>query len=355
VFLPDLLIANLSLPYYSNSTLIRINISNLGPPPVYNVNVSCYLNNVIFDSKLIGSIAGNNSYMTNCTTILVAGNNQVLNVTVDPDNSIEERDETNNFYVLNMNVTQIANISINTLSTANTTDTININGLIIGNDGTSLPNLKFTIKLNNAIVSSDTSNHSDFASGTPSGVNITDTVQLNLSKGGDLINYADHYTTSSYKTDSHVINYSNEGWYSDAGGNLFWLNSMSSNSGNITYKFDSVTNFYNATAYIETYTPSNPPGANTSLWYSFDNVTWSILASTIDNGTIIGGEIPDIRGKTIIYIKINSDTFGGTKETPVTRFELNYTDYSYPNSGNFISPSINLPNVTYTILKWDQQ
>jgi subtilase family serine protease len=189
VYLLDLIISNVSLPFYSNQTLVTINVSNLGPPPASGVNVSCYLDNVIFDSKLISSMLGNTSYITNCTTTLTAGNNKVLNVTVDIGNSITERNETNNYYLVAMNVTQIANITLNTLSSANTTDTINLNGLIVGNDGTAMPNQKFTVKLNNVVVSSNTLNQSDFSSGTLSGVNITNgTVQLNLSSEGNLIN-----------------------------------------------------------------------------------------------------------------------------------------------------------------------
>ncbi len=358
VVLLDLLLSNFTMQIYSNTTLIRINVSNLGPTNASNVNVSCYLDGVFFESKEISLIEGNTSFMTNCTLSLNASNNRVLNITLDGNNSIAERNEANNFYMFYFNVTQLANITVFTsLNVVNTTDTMNVYGQITASNGSNLPNQKFVIKLNDVLVSTDTLNHSNFAFGigTATNVNATGgTLKLNFSSWGSLSNYEELYTTDAYKTDSKVASYVSEGWY-EPSGSLFWLANMLLNVGNITYKFDSESKFYNASAYIEIYNAPSDPGANTSLWYSFDNSTWSILNSTLANGITIGGAISGIAGKSSIYIRINSDTFGGTKATPVTRFEFNHTDYNYPSSGSYISPSISLPNVTYTILKWDKE
>jgi hypothetical protein len=357
VTLLDLSIANVTLPTptFSNSTLITINVSNQGPPIASNVNVSCYFNGIIFESKVISSIAGGSSYITNCTRTFIPANNQNLTIAVDPMNSIAENNETNNNYTIVLNITQIANITINTASIANTTDTINVKGQIIGNNGTALINKRFMIKLNNIVVSSNTLNFSNFATGNASEVNISNNIlRLNLSNEGNLNSYSDLYTTNSYTTDSHVVAYNSEGFYAPSG-ILFHLSDMPFDVGNITYLFNATTKFYNATAYIETYSSASPPGANTSLLYSFNNITWNTLASTTASSTIIGGAIPGINGQTTIYLMIRSDTFGGTKENPVTRFEFNYTNYNYSAIGSLISSSINLPNITYTVLKWDQQ
>ena len=356
ISLLDLSIANVTFPstIYSNSTFITINISNQGPPAATNVNVSCYFNDEIFESKVIDSISGAGSYITNCTKSFTPANNQNFTVSIDPSNSITENNETNNNYTFYFNTTQIANITINTVSFANTTDTISVEGQIIGNNGSSLINKRFTIKLNDVTVSSNTLNFSNFESGVVSEVNTSsNTLRLNLSSEGNLNNYADTYSTNSYKTDAHVVAYNSEGYYAPSG-ILFSLNDMTSNVGNITYKYNSTTKFYNATAYIESYSSASPAGGNLSLWYSFDNSTWYILSSTDLTSTTVGGAIPNIDGKTIIYLRINSDTYSGTKENPLTRFEFNYTNYNYSASGSLISSSINLPNITYTVLKWDE-
>jgi len=107
VVLLDLTVSAVTLPsiIYDNSTLIEINISNLAPPSASNVNVSCYYDGALFDSKLI-DIGGNTYYMTNCTLDTVSEWNKLLNVTVDPDNLHPESNESNNEYTIYINVTQ---------------------------------------------------------------------------------------------------------------------------------------------------------------------------------------------------------------------------------------------------------
>ncbi|NMC33927.1 MAG: hypothetical protein GYA36_15905, partial [Veillonellaceae bacterium] len=355
--LPDLTISNVSYPeLYSNYTLITINVSNNQPSNASNVNVSCYLNDLLFDSKLLTIIKGGTSLLTNCTKTLVAGLNQKFNITIDPQNLIMESNDSNNENIAYKNITQIANITLNSPSLVNTTEIISVNGTITGNDGTLLPNQKFIIKINNITVSTNTFNYSDFSSLTVLNVNASNgQAKLNLSLYGDQISNSYTYYTNNYTTENNVINYSSEGWYAPAG-SLFWLDNMVSSQGNIIYRFDSPTLFYNASAYIETYAnPLNPPGANTSLWYSFDNSNWNLLSSTTLNGVIIGDTIPNLNGRSTVYIKINSDTFSFSKENPVVRFEFNFSNYEYPTFGTLLSNPLYFPSVTYTILKWERQ
>jgi len=352
IVLLDLIIVNVTVPspIYTNSTLIIINVSNLGPPDATNINITCNFNNTSQNSSLISFIAGQSSYITNCTITPSWGKNQILNVTVDPENILPESNESNNVYlVYGINTTQIAEIRIITASETNTTDTINVRGLMIGNDGTILGNKLFTIKLNNVTVSSDTYNDTNFTAGTGNNINISSVINLNLSSESNVSSYEDDYSTTKYQQDSY--NYISEGYYAP-GGYLFSLNEMTDSIGNITYKFNSVTEFYNATAYITTATTADP-GGNTSIWYSLDNSTWNILASSTTQGSTIGGSLP-VKGREEFYIRIISDTHNFANENPVTRLEVNYTNYNYAPSGYFISRNITLPNITYTLLRWTE-
>src|SRR3989344_8758958 len=54
------------------------------------------------------------------------------------------------------------------------------------------------------------------------------------------------------------------------------------------------------------------------------------------------------------YVMLLSNTGGLASENPVTFYEINYTHYQYPEIGTFNSTTINLANVSYTVLRWDE-
>jgi len=112
VNLLDLTIASVTVPspLFSNETEIDINVTNSGPPAASNVNVSCYVDGVMVDSTVISSIAGASHYITNCTITFTSGYGQVLNVTVDPSNSVPESNETNNTLITTVDVIQLTTI-----------------------------------------------------------------------------------------------------------------------------------------------------------------------------------------------------------------------------------------------------
>jgi len=581
VTLTDLTIVSVTLPsvVYSNSTFIAINVSNPSSPNATNVNVSCYVDDVVFDSKLIGQVDGGGWYLTNCTKVFTSGLNQVLNVTIDPANDIPESDETNNENITNINVTELGtidvwdleddaenkdgwfesedeplptnmtyffanytmdnssaiitgascnvtfggggesgtygmsynasaalyyynktfsyagnyswnmtcdkfgyqlesgsgtvrvriglfdnsslglttekiyvnynedvnvsvdigsdidvsnagynvsavwvnilkpdtsneNVSLGALdgdggdggiwngswdhsetlgdyvvtyyanltngfavvrsvtsnfsvqntsitissdASANTTALMSVNGLIERTNSSanwSIPNNLFVIKLNNVTVSSDTLNHTNFTGGNGTDLNLTSVAELNLTSESSVTSYTDDYTTNGYTNDAY--NYTNVGF--DAGdGVLFELEAgMIGQTENITYKFSSVTKFYNATAYIDTYATPSDPGGNTSVWYSFDDSSYTLLEATTSSGVTIGGTIPS-DGETDFYVMVVSDISASLdKENPMTAIEVNYTSWDYASVGDVISPSINLADVTYTVLRWTE-
>ncbi|MFH0712010.1 MAG: CARDB domain-containing protein [archaeon] len=580
VTLTDLTIDYVSLPniIYSNSTFIEINISNPSPPNAINVNVSCYLDDVVFESKSIAQVDGAGWYLTNCTLTTTSGWNKKLNVTVDPANVIPESDETNNENVTYINVTELGGIDawdseddsenkagwlsedeplpteltyffanytmdnssasvagatcnvtfsdggesgtydmdynataelyysnrtfdyagnyswntncskigyelqtdsgvvniripltsnssvgfttekiyvnynenvnvsvdvtgnqinktiagynvsavwVNILrpnttslnlslsaedgdgadggiwnnsfnhsmalgdyavtyfanltngfgvvksvtsnfsvqntsigiavgSEANTTQTLLVEGQINRTNGTahwSVPNNLFVIKLNNVTVSSNTLNHTNFTGATGVNMNLSSVAQLNLTSESSVTSYSDSYTTTGYTLDSY--NYSNVGFYA-GDGVLFELYNMIQQTGNITYKFTSATKFYNASAYVDTFSSPSDGGGNTSVWYSFDDSSYALLQSTTSSGVTIGGTIP-ADGYKNFYVKVISDVSSGfDKENPVTAIEINYSSYDYASVGNLTSPAINLADVTYTVLRWSE-
>lgn len=114
VVLADVTVSDVTVPsvVYSNSTFIEINISNIGVPAVSDVNVSCYFDGEMFDSKLISSIGGGSYYMTNCTLDETSQMNKLLNVSVDVDNLIPESDETNNEWTSYIDVLQLTGLGV---------------------------------------------------------------------------------------------------------------------------------------------------------------------------------------------------------------------------------------------------
>ncbi|MBT4135340.1 DUF87 domain-containing protein, partial [archaeon] len=235
----------------------------------------------------------------------------------------------------------------------NTTDVINVMGQINRTNSTgswSINDNLFLMKINNVSVSSDVYNDSSFVGGTGSEVNVSNVVQLNLSSEGNVLNYNDTYATNGFLSDNYS---SYMPGYSGAGGILFDDNIGGGFVGNVTYKFTSVTKFYNASVYVGTQTAADGSdgSGNTSVWYSSDYSSWNFVDSSTTQGVLVGGVL-DIDGYSDVYIKIQSDMTGG--ENPVTNLTINKTSYNYDSLGNYVSGSINLANVTYTTLKWTE-
>ncbi|MEM5816224.1 MAG: CARDB domain-containing protein, partial [Candidatus Aenigmatarchaeota archaeon] len=95
-------------PIFGNLTRINITVFNDGDANAYNVNVSCYENGVLFDSKIIN--VTKKSYSKTYCDWEVSCNNVV--VKVDPLNEIKELNETNNEFTLSIPITEILNVSI---------------------------------------------------------------------------------------------------------------------------------------------------------------------------------------------------------------------------------------------------
>jgi hypothetical protein len=265
---------------------------------------------------------------------------------------------TNTFDVVRSIVSRFSvqntSITISTGSSTNTTAVMSVNGQINRTNGTAnwtMPNNLFVIKLNNVTVSSNTLNHTNFTGGNGTDMNLTAVAQLNLTTESSVTSYTDDYTTNGYLTAAN--SYYNESY--DAGdGTLFELDGMVSQVGNITYVFSSITKYYNASAYVVTDASPSDPGANTSVWYSFDDVSYTLLEASTSSGATIGGTIP-VDGYTEFYVKVESDVSASfDKENPVTSIEINHTSWDYASIGDVISPAINLANITYTVLRWSE-
>ncbi|MDH3324290.1 MAG: hypothetical protein OEL89_01485, partial [Candidatus Peregrinibacteria bacterium] len=246
-------------------------------------------------------------------------------------------------------------ITINAPSEANTTSFININGSIQrfnGTDYVAIPNNLFLIEIGGVLVSSNIVNDTSFTEGSGEGVNMSDVVELNLSLEHAAVVYSDNFSSDTYTTDSEVIDYNGEG-YSSTDGTLFELDQMTLPIGNITYMFDSVTKFYNASIYINTASSQSDSGGNTSVWYSLDNSSWEMLDSSTSIGDVVGGVIP-VSYETIFYVMVQSDTNGFNNENPISNLTITYSDYDYPSVGEYTSAAIYLPNITYTSLRWNE-
>ncbi|MFH1521841.1 MAG: hypothetical protein ABIF18_02690, partial [archaeon] len=245
---------------------------------------------------------------------------------------------------------QNTSISIGALSSANTTNVVNVAGLIRRMNGTDywdIANNLFTIRLNDVLVSSDTSAWTNFTNGTGTDVNMSiGDLRLNLTAEGDWVSYDDDYVTNEYTSEAE--SYNNVGWVS---GHLFDINTMSGDVGNITYRFSAVTKFYNASVSMTT-AGAEIGGGNDTIYYSFDNSSWTLLNWTTSTGVTAGGVLSGVDGESEFYVRFGSDKTAG--DNPISAIEINYSNYNYSSSGSYVSGNIFLPNVTYTTLKWDE-
>jgi surface protein len=253
---------------------------------------------------------------------------------------------------------QNTSIGITVQSEANTTNIINVRGLLNRTNSTanwSMNNNIVFIKINNVTLSTLFNNDTNFTGGTATNeINISgSTVKLNLTILGNSTLYSDSFTDTKYTTDA--LFYVSPGYY-DTDDVLFELNSMTSTVGNISYEYNTSTLFYNVTLNVTTLVSPSDPGGNTSLWYSFDNSTWYLFNWTTTSGNDIGGVLTPVRGRSLFYVMLQSDTLGGSVENPVRYYEINHTSYNYSALGQFNSVALNfsLSSLGYSALSWEQ-
>jgi len=113
--LSDLMVNSSSLQFlqpliFGSNITVNLTVWNLGDAPAYNVNVSCYENGRLFDSKIIPSISANSSYQTFCNWIVSCLTN--ISVKVDPSNTIKELNESNNEAWKQISIIEYLNVSI---------------------------------------------------------------------------------------------------------------------------------------------------------------------------------------------------------------------------------------------------
>ena len=113
--LSDLMVNSSSLQFpstliFGNNVTINITIWNIGDTTAYNVNVSCYENGNLFDSKVIPSIPAGSSYQTSCNWTVSCLTN--ISVKVDPDNLIKELNESNNEAWQQVSIIEYLNVTI---------------------------------------------------------------------------------------------------------------------------------------------------------------------------------------------------------------------------------------------------
>jgi len=113
--LSDLMVNSSSFQFPSNlifgsSATINITVWNLGDTAAYNVNVSCYENGILFDSKIIPSIPAFSSAQTSCNWTVSCLTN--ISVKVDPDNLIKELNESNNEAWQQVSIIEYLNVTI---------------------------------------------------------------------------------------------------------------------------------------------------------------------------------------------------------------------------------------------------
>ena len=91
---------NNTSPVVGDTISINITLWNIGDGPATSVNVSCYDNGVLFDSKIISSIppdpSMNSPVFVECTLTSDCPLSHVIKVSIDPANEIKEYNETNN-------------------------------------------------------------------------------------------------------------------------------------------------------------------------------------------------------------------------------------------------------------------
>jgi len=113
--LSDLMVNSSSFQFPSNlifgsNVTINITIWNIGDTTAYNVNVSCYENGKLFDSKIISSIPVGSSYQTSCNWTVSCLTN--ISVKVDPNNLIKELNESNNEAWKQVSIIEYLNVTI---------------------------------------------------------------------------------------------------------------------------------------------------------------------------------------------------------------------------------------------------
>ncbi|MBI2671345.1 DUF853 family protein, partial [Candidatus Woesearchaeota archaeon] len=194
------------------------------------------------------------------------------------------------------------------------------------------------------------SNKSQFLEGVLNQSNVTNNslIRLNLTANGTVKNTTELFSTSAYTTNSY--NYTSVGFRSSAG-TIFNLLDMSQSVGNLTYRYDSNNNgFINATITVETSAP-DVAGGNTSLWYSLDYITWNYLNASTARINLTA--VISINYEPTFYIKLESNTNGLTQDNPVTRYEINTTQYYFEPFGIFTSRSIFLNRASYYQIAWN--
>jgi len=89
---------NATLPVFGTPTLINSTVWNIGDSAASNVNVSCYANGTYFGSGVISSVPSDPTKETPryaaCTWTTSCSDN--ISIVVDPDNVIQELNESNN-------------------------------------------------------------------------------------------------------------------------------------------------------------------------------------------------------------------------------------------------------------------
>jgi len=113
--LPDLLVNSSSFQFpspliFGNNATINITVWNIGDADAYNVNVSCYQNGILFDSKIIPLIQASSSVQTYCNWTVSCLTN--ISVRVDPNNLIKELNESNNEAWQNVSIIEYLNVTI---------------------------------------------------------------------------------------------------------------------------------------------------------------------------------------------------------------------------------------------------
>ncbi|MFH1311881.1 MAG: hypothetical protein ABIJ00_01510, partial [Candidatus Eisenbacteria bacterium] len=161
-------------------------------------------------------------------------------------------------------------------------------------------------------------------------------------KIGFNVSYVDDFSTNKHIQDS----YSNESvGYSP--GYIFRSLGMTSEVGNITYRYNNSLGIYSATAYITTQESS---GGNASIDYRLENGNWTNINWTTSLYTKVGGTIY-LNNVTEFYIRIASVW---APECRIDQYEINYTVLDYQSEGTFISEIFDLGNVlSYDTISWN--
>jgi hypothetical protein len=113
--LSDLMVNSSSFQFpspliFGNNVTINITVWNIGDATAYNVNVSCYENGRLFDSKIIPTIPVGSSYQTYCNWTVSCLTN--ISVKVDPGNFIKELNENNNEAWQRASIIEYLNVTI---------------------------------------------------------------------------------------------------------------------------------------------------------------------------------------------------------------------------------------------------